>query len=503
MTWSRKSRGPKFGCSVVLAMQLGALSGCGQESAANRNPLEIITKTESLNKPWNGYRFENAACQSSQQVDLQWLWMPVLEESEYRAVPHRQEQKRVGLYFESPMIEKITHGRRFWRECPAGDSKGCAMAMNGLEGRWHFEDHQEPMKLCQSGAPPLRHSYEAVASSLVLNIQRAADRVEKVLDGGVQLGRVVVDLLPTYETRAITAQRDRAWVRFITDNLSYTVSSQTITVFPESQQRMAQSSGQPRLWESAFVVAHEYAHHVENQLFANLTQKLNIQWNEFEHQFLVGPKDLREGANAKVAFFVTAMSEAFADLLALYVNDGSAKSISEFRQLGDNRDPKALYYRDGNLEKRLNATLIKSISNQFDQQHDTQSFAVDAHEVGAVVAHVLHSVWQRLLPTQNSANSSEQKFRVLLAWTVKFQRAFYDKIADSPDQLSLKVLLDKFGETLLSHGERLGLSEVRNREAKGIICNGLHEVASALAANQRVCDQQFRSIGLQSASLGE
>jgi hypothetical protein len=489
VTWSPKKRVQTLGWLVLLVVQLGGLSGCGQESSVDRNHREIIAKTESLNKPWNGYRFENSHCQTSPQIDLQWLWLPVLDGKDYRAVHRQQTQKRTALHFESPTIEKITHGRRFWRECPADASKGCATPNNGLAGRWHFEDHQEPMKLCQSSNPPLRHSYEAVASSLVLNIQRAAARVERALEGGLPLGRVVVDLFPLYETRAISAQRDRAWVRFVTDNLSYTVSSQTISVFPESQQSMAQSSGQPRLWESAFVVAHEYAHHVENQLFANLTQKLNLQWNEVQHQFLAGPNDLREDANAKVAFFVTAMSEAFADLLAFYVNDGSAKSISEFRQLGENRDPKALYYRDGNLEKRLNATLIKSIFNRFDQQHHRRSIAVDAHEVGAVVAHVLHSVWQSLQPTLNSAYLSEPRFRVLLAWTVKFQRAFYEKIADSPQQLNLKVLLDKFGEALLSHGERLGLREVQNREVRGIICSRLHEVASVVAVTQRLCDQ--------------
>lgn len=270
----------------------------------------------------------------------------------------------------------------FLRTCDNGlaPPPSC-LSTNSSHLGWKLVNQGLPLKICQAAPTHKRRSAEQLALAAISAIESAGSTLQAFLQGQKKLMPVTVLVAPKFESRWSsrgTEPRHTVYQHFMTDNLSYFSRSEStppyIAILPRKKTTGSQVDSSVHLWESKFIVTHEYAHHFEDTLGIS-------RFNE--------PRSsLRISA-----------SEAFADLVA-FATLGGSSNISAIPCIGRDRAPDSGQFYTG-IEKILTNQIFKraidpSIATHADDPIRSIGETIDCqgvsphsvHGMGAILAHL-------------------------------------------------------------------------------------------------------------------
>jgi hypothetical protein len=363
---------------IIVMTTMALALACGEASPPRRPPLSLYP--DVLGEPLVEILPEDPDCQDRQpQVTLGYekVWQWQAGETRSQGVSFRELSSSPDLA--SPAFGRILWGGHYLRQCEPDDGEGCVDKSTG-NGRsfWLNGDREKPFRICESGREWSRRALESVALAAARGMElawMAARRSmgEREIEA---VSKVDLWMMPTFETvrkGVIGADRKRSNVHgFIANNLAYLpeegASRASVVVFPETLSWNFQSAA--HLWESAFVVAHEYGHHIFRSL---------------------APRKSGSGYSAHVQ----SVAEGFADLAGWYANGASSHSIEGMACLSINRDPSRGVFGDGTA-KTLDARVWEKASDGTKGllvgSCDTPDFR-DPHAFGSVLAHQWDRLW--------------------------------------------------------------------------------------------------------------
>jgi hypothetical protein len=281
----------------------------------------------------------------------------------------------------SPAVAEVLYGTEFRRACDSrvGAPPQCGQS-HGHDGVWYERSRGAALSICGSAPHPPRFSIEAMSLNAVAAITQSALRVQALLPAGTSVSKVTVLASPKFSSRWTPWRHqgaDAAYETLFADNLAYFAPTSStpplIAILPDS--RGVDAS--PHLWESSFVAAHEYGHHIAYSL---------------GYLRSTGGQPLME----------TAAGEAFADLIAYASQNLSDDALNGIPCLGSDRSPGSEYFGGGILK-----AFTAAIASRAAETHPTYTVLDDtarsaargnhcsgtpphtAHGLGAIFARTL------------------------------------------------------------------------------------------------------------------
>ena len=245
--------------------------------------------------------------------------------------------------------------------------------------RFSLKTAGQPIRVCQTNAAPPKNSLEQIALATIEAIESTALSLRGKLPAGTNIEPITILVMPRFESlwQAWTSKGGTTgYQTLLADNLAYfPATSETppyIAVFPK-QKRDQETVN---LWESEFVIAHEFAHHVERSLGLD----------HFDQD------------RSKIR---RAVSEGFADILAFASHATSNRALKGIPCIDHDRAPNELEFHSG-APKIIDTTLL-NLLNQASDNHALSAFSRgtaetcggvsphSAHGFGAIFA---HWVWE-------------------------------------------------------------------------------------------------------------
>jgi hypothetical protein len=263
--------------------------------------------------------------------------------------------------------------RRFCDTTISGPPK-CALPSQKAVG-WRQIAGGAPIKACHSRMAPPRGSIEHLALSAATAIESAAINLKSLLPAGTIIPKLSVLIVPRFETYwSPWTQNGQAatYQEVLADNLSYfpntTSTPPYIAIFPKQRTGGGETVN---LWESAFIVSHEFGHHVERSLHLD-------HFDETRSSMRI------------------AVSEGFADTIAFTSQGLSSQSLKAIPCVGVDRAPEVLEFNSG-VSKIIDAALLarateaSTVSFQEFQSEEPcrGTLPFSPHGLGAIFAHWL------------------------------------------------------------------------------------------------------------------
>ncbi len=418
--WSRRIA--VSGGAGALLMSL--LPACGQRTTEVRDS-GILPLIESARVP-AVYELADGACQTD--TANYGLTGTTIFAWDNQAVDTVPVPLNGGDPLQSAAISETTWNDRFERVCDYNRPSGAQCADDaGNERGWDQTSSSGKLRVCKDGHAYGRTTYEGVALTSSYFINAAYDKYRALAEPGAPVTPIRLSVLPTFIDYFDHFPQGNRLYRartFITHNLAYFPGSTMIVVFPEEKARAATSPG--FLWESGFVLAHEYGHHIDAMRHAVQFRAMGLTWNPRTHSFddeaaLTGGN----GRDTERAQLQGALAEGFADLLAYYVDGGSGRSLVGLPDLGYNRNVGTTTFSNGD-EKILTPDRLKDLlhsragSSAGTPLQNELSYA-DIHTVGAVLAHTVDQFLARLALTDTAITPGSpadinRRYQLALAW---------------------------------------------------------------------------------------
>ena len=292
-----------------------------------------------------------------------------LKESSFEARPLRAK-----------FVSGFKFGGIFLRSCDASLSAApTCQQKDGHPAGWRLVQDGFSLKVCAKKARPARDNAEYLALSAGLVIESVATRLSTIFGSQIILDPIEVQITPLFESRWMSGpnQNTPTSHQFFTDNLSYFPSTDSnrafIALLPQGKTHHSES--RINLWESPFIVTHEYAHYLEERLgLSRFTSKRS--------------------------HFRAAVSEAFADTVA-FATLGGSQTIAAIPCSGKDRAPDSLEFVTG-IAKIITQDLMLRAADP-DLRASASPSAVSSaeappcqgvspqsvHGVGAILAHWL------------------------------------------------------------------------------------------------------------------
>jgi hypothetical protein len=431
---------------------LGAFACGPQESHNQRKTKEINPITISMNPPAERYFFDDVDCQSEPQSFIDELPVFNTTSSGVTVSFGRFRPQNLASTFATRFVRKAVFGRRFQRDCFSNFGFDRCIDSRGQEALWNLTGVTNAIRICKPRRGHFhRNSIEAATSTAAVFIESSANFLEDLHPRLENPAPVELDVFPMFQMRykvstsGASGDKPRVLLRYYTDNLAYTPSNATISIFPESQklQSSPEDLRRPRLWESSFVIAHEYGHHVENILVGNAQSSLGLSWDGMHHSHAIDPTFLRNHGNAAVRYFVTAISEAFADLLAFHINGNNATSLVLIPGLGKERDPANPQFATINAQKSVDSPYIDALKRG--ETPMSGGVLISSHTMGAAMAHAIHLIFSEL-SSQQSPEASRLHSQLLMQWLERFYRIATKQLVQ--DSINVENLVEAFSKAL-------------------------------------------------------
>jgi len=487
-------------CSIRLRTQLCLIlslgvfgAACGRES--DDGPSRRITQDPIVSpNPPASYQLMDAGCQAdkapvtiSRAAIPGWAGFAVTTTELDLTTP-----LTVGTSLTGPSISATSYADVYARRCDwnlrGTSGAGCPDA-SGRDRGWTRQGEKQPLRLCRTTADYPRDSYEGVAVTAAQYIENAAASFARAgafsTTAARPLPQVELLVLPTfkstYENYVENGERAQR-LMFVTNNLAYFPASTEgnsagplISVFPLSAVKAKELNG--ALWESPFVLAHEYGHHMEyGPAGGSLTaedEQNGLSWDPLRHGWRDTTPDgaaLADGETA-ASQLAGALSEGFADLAGWYTVGGSDQSVRGLDCIGFNRNLAQSAFRDGTpkvltpeILARLTGDTTPTNSARAGQAADAgHGFAAlqnssirdcerpnfgQIHTVGAIFAHQLDKLFSEIAKSTlltTAASSGEHAARMALAldWMHAQRRLRKAPATATPEEvakLSLKAI---------------------------------------------------------------
>ncbi len=342
----------------------------------------------------------------------------------------------------SDTVKNTRYGRTFKRTCPkqVEDSPtGLCRAADGSSINYEIESEEHFLRVCERETDFPRDSFENVGLTSIHYLSIAGRAYEKAT--GRALPKIDLEVLPIFETtesEGVVVDGVPVDIKyFITDNLAYFPSRQIVAVFPQSMvYRIAQRH---RYWESSFVLAHELGHHIEETLNGDSMRTSGLQWDVSTHGYRATGAS---GPSLGTAVAMTAVSEAFADLVGYYAGDEDPASLQNLDCIGPNRMITSAFFGDKKSKKVLDLKaamdLIRGNSDKVMSNCNDVDLS-DPHVTGAMIAHVAHVIFSEVVAEFPSSKPSIDKYRLALDWRERIGRQAHSSALD---------LFEKLGKTI-------------------------------------------------------
>ena len=414
-------------------------TACGDRNELTKKQSQrVIEIKSSINPPAKHYFLSRESCpddKTNQTLESAIIYSAKERET---GLFHSNQPVEFGdlnlvatPHLTSDYIASVTYKSSYYRFCPNPySSKQCFDDSGYIDWVNYNEGH--PLVVCDTQSRFERESYEGIAMTSLYYLEKALVQYGRSID--LSIPPVLLEILPTYSSvydipDKITGEMVPT-ATYMTHNLAYFPGKNKIAVFPESEKYQPIYAQKGHLWESAFALAHEAAHHIEHLLTAHSMRQPALLWNPFLHQYKTAPFTPLQGQQAS-ADTLTSLSEAFADLLAFYAIDEDSESITSLYGLGDNRNVKDRYFHfsDGQYEKRLDHQTLNKLFNikEYDFQVSKKEFRIGPHEVGSIIAHILYEVIEILTSKAElydaAAKHPVAKMRYVIKWHHETQLA--------------------------------------------------------------------------------
>ncbi len=333
----------------------------------------------------------------------------------------------------SAAVSETTYDDVYERACDVDKGEGhYCDDKSGAEQGWVNAHALTPLRICRDDFDYGRTSYEGVALASIHYIQTAQSRYKQLAPGNTDLPTIKLSVLPEFiDYYDNFPQRDGTKVRlktWITHNSAHFQSPPMIAVFPEAAEDARSAKG--FFWESQFVLAHEYGHHIDFTRNGMLLSQMGLRWIPFEHRFFDEYAfDIGGAGTSDRAQVHGAVGETFADMTAFYAEGGTGASLRGLPCFGINRDIANANFLNGDkkalTEDRFDLVLGKT---QEDDKPCGQPQYRDIHIIGAIVGHALDQAFARLTASTatlvpGSADDIDQRYRLTIAWMDKYVKA--------------------------------------------------------------------------------
>lgn len=267
--------------------------------------------------------------------------------------------------------------------------------------------------VCKEEPDYSENSIESSALQITKTIRKTSAFFRKAAPK-IEIPPVKINLTPMIVKTKLIANGDGTFSKlgsYLTDNAFYRPFTSTITFLPHSSQHF-QFAILRNLWNVPMVSAHEYGHH----LFENLQEGDHIP--PHGHSSCIGEvethtnlKSFRVTSRKDV---LTAFNEGFSDLVAYYSLTSSERDLTLVRCLEVSRDVASPIFYDGNPKIFDQAALRLFFSTTRSRQLPCEETNYqDVHTMGAILAYSYNKFSAGL------TNSREEKLAALIEW-VKF-----------------------------------------------------------------------------------
>lgn len=314
----------------------------------------------------------------------------------------------------SPAVSQTTFGDAYERTCDSGSPGLNCLGADQAEKAWVLSSAPNLLQVCKNGFAYGRTSGEGIALASIFYLQKARETYERLaVKVGAQPPAPIelavmpqfIDYYPNYlpPKDGVT----QTLKLFLTHNLAYFSGQGMIAVFPE---RAEQAGRQPGFfWESAFVLAHEYGHHIDFTRHGQLLNGHGLYWDGAAHAYLdQEARTSKDGAPPPRAQIAGALAEGFADLLAYYADGATPRSLLGVPDIGINRDVGNPRFKDGSA-KILDDSVLGVLLGLYSESSGGQEAPrlKDIHTGGAILAHAIDSAFLALTPNMTYDHAVE------------------------------------------------------------------------------------------------
>jgi len=412
--------------SLSLLLITSSIS-CGPDTPKKPTRPKVFDREFTATPPANHYFVSDRTCQTSTKtVMLESAQTFTLTGQPTPAeTTHTLNSTRSELSLRSRGVHQTTYGRIYKRTCDGRTSEGwsCLNAKRepvsyATVSPMKCEGSCKYLRVCDASRRFNRESYESIALSSIAFIDQAQ---KFALDSLALDLSVSLELMPTYVSRYEKVPDDNEESKFKTvtyydtNNLYY--SSGTISVLAESEadgQSLLKGEARPHLWESPFVLAHEFGHHV----YANLELNKNAYSTSNIFSFLASSSEphshteelaLVDNESQLASVIWSGVSEGYADLFGFYAVGYDASSLGSIAQLVRERDPLSSTYYDETSSKVFDEAFVALFTHS---STSSARYVPGGHKIGAAFAHSLNFVLDAMHPITD-VHSTEAKEAIL------------------------------------------------------------------------------------------
>jgi hypothetical protein len=486
------------------------VTACGQKDPTPPQKRPILPIQAVRDAPQE-YTVADPACQSSSdEYTLVSTWVAAWQGASViqKNVPLRDTFTKRSLV--NTAVARTTFGGMEERLCTGslGPSQPC-LDKNFQEPPWDSITPGKDLRICKADSQFGRQTYEGVALTSAFYIQKARDRYLGITKSTEAPSPIALSVLPQladyYVTQNLAGQNVHI-KRYLTHNLAYFPDAETIVVFPESKKRAETAQG--FFWESGFVLAHEYGHHIDFERHGAAYRTAGLSYHPLQHVLRESPISPDESApgipeetasarsvtadsvegpilrnelssssshnlvyESRRSLLGSALAEAFADLLAYYTEGASSESIIGLPDIGVSRNVASRYFGDGQ-PKILTDERLKIF---FRETKETDPLANvsrfnDVHTVGATLAYAADRMFTRLLKGYGAygpddARGIDQRYQLTLEWMDRVTTTLVSLGPDADRHKVIDAVSEGFESTIKRHLASFPLGDVSSPES--------------------------------------
>ena len=381
------------------------------------------------------YFLYDSACQSQSSATDQPTQIYLTDFAQPLAIDTSQQSLRTQL------IDSTFYGQTYQRYCHFHSKRGqycldadfrpapwTKIALSGGE-----------LRICDREQSYPRESFEHVALVTALHLQKAQRFFTR--STGQDVPNMSLLVLPFFRT-LYTDKQDEQQQRVMYRNIIYYPASKSLAVLPDSDNFHGRG-----LWESSFIIAHEFAHH------AQFAGRPKWETTLAADGGLPGDKRHLKLPHNTSKRSIEAFLEGWADLYAFYAEGENPSDIISYPCFGYNRDIANPVFADGSRK-----VITPAVVTAFYAGDSTSSSCVrpdfsDTHIIGAALAHYLHRIVSFVLHSWGDTASPAIKYRYMHSWLSSVFAQVQDKGSD--DDLLRMIIAAIFQEVAHALSARL------------------------------------------------
>ena len=317
------------------------------------------------------------------------------------------------------LIDSTSYGQTYQRRCHFYSQQGSyCLDRDFRPMKWTKIDKSGGMlRICDTEQDYPRESFEHVALVTALHLQKAQRFFAS--STGQDVPSMALLVMPFFRT-IHTDQQGELQQRLRYRNIIYYPASKTLVVLPDSDNFYGRG-----LWESAFIIAHEFAHH------AQFATRSKWETSLAADRDLGGDKQHHRLPNNATKRSLEAFLEGWADLYAFYAEAENPADIISYPCFGYNRDIANPVFADRSLK-----VITPDIVAGFYAGTSTAVSCVrpdfsDTHTIGAALAHHLHRIVGFVLRSWSEVPSPAVKYRYVHGWLSAVFAQVQDKGSDN------------------------------------------------------------------------